>query len=89
MDPDRQPLATSSVEPITHRERVFQGLGVLRSSSRIRISSSLDFREIFEPGRLPRHRRIMPKACTCAEVVELADTPSKSISYAFSVSFAQ
>jgi len=47
-------------EPITERWSL-QGLGVLRSSSRIRISSSLDFREIFGPGRLPRQWRIMTK----------------------------
>jgi len=60
-------------EPITDRWSL-QGLGVLRSNSRIRISSSLDFREIFGPGRLPRQWRIMTKPCTCAEVVELAHT---------------
>jgi hypothetical protein len=49
-------------EPITERWSL-QGLGVLRSNSRIRISSSLDFREIFGPGRLPRQWRIMTKPC--------------------------
>ena len=68
-------------EPITEKRWSLQGLGVFRSSSRIRIGSSLDFREIFGPGRLPRQWRIMTKPCTCAEVVELADTPSKSLKF--------